>query len=429
MSALLQIRRRIGALLAIVGLVVVATVVGLYILNEQRLRFPWDDIYTVRAEFSTGQALTPGQGQAITVAGVKVGEIAKVTLRDGRAVVDMAIERERLRQVNADATMLMRPRTGLQDMTIDVDPGSPRAGRLGADDVLGVARTTPSVNLDEVLASLDRDTRAYATALVGGLGGAVKDRGEALRAAFRASAPTLRTQRRVAAATADRRRELARAISSLNRLTRAVGRDDESVGRLVRAGNATFTAVAAEDDALRAGLERLPDTLDAARTTLRATTPFARATGPALDALVPATRALPRTLERIDPLLTDGLPALRNLDGLSEEARPLARDLGAASTDLSAVTPELTTAFEVLRFATNMLAYNPPGEDEGYLYRLAWYLHNQNSFLSGQDGNGPFWRGQVIVSCSTGLNNPTLVGLLGPVVDQLDICPKTAGDT
>ena len=39
---------------------------------------------TVNAEFSTAQAVTPGQGQTVNIAGVEVGEISSVKLENGR---------------------------------------------------------------------------------------------------------------------------------------------------------------------------------------------------------------------------------------------------------------------------------------------------------------------------------------------------------
>ena len=52
------------------------------------------DFFEVKAEFSTAQAVTPGQGQTVDIAGVPVGEIKKVDLEDGRAVVTMSIKRK-----------------------------------------------------------------------------------------------------------------------------------------------------------------------------------------------------------------------------------------------------------------------------------------------------------------------------------------------
>ncbi len=48
--------------------------------------------YTINADFQTGQAVTPGQGQSVTIAGVKVGVISGVDLENGVAVVSMNID-------------------------------------------------------------------------------------------------------------------------------------------------------------------------------------------------------------------------------------------------------------------------------------------------------------------------------------------------
>ena len=57
------------------------------ILSHQRLTLPgWvpligQDFYVIKAELATAQAVTPGQGQTVNIAGVKVGEIKSVQAR------------------------------------------------------------------------------------------------------------------------------------------------------------------------------------------------------------------------------------------------------------------------------------------------------------------------------------------------------------
>ena len=111
---------------------------------------------TLEAEFRNAQAVSPGQGQNVTVAGVEVGQITKVETEDGLAVVTVELEPDEVGPVYDDATMYLRPKTGLNDMTIQLDPGRPDAGledggRLGDGDRIGVAQTTTNVNSDEVL--------------------------------------------------------------------------------------------------------------------------------------------------------------------------------------------------------------------------------------------------------------------------------------
>src|SRR5438445_8203136 len=131
-----QIERYRTAFIAVVVMIVIAAGTGGYILAHENLHLPgWVPVlgrnyFTLKGEFQTGQALTPGQGQAVTIAGAKVGEIARVDLKNGVATVTMKVTPKYARYIYRDATMLMRPKTGLQDMTIEVNPGAPAAGKL-----------------------------------------------------------------------------------------------------------------------------------------------------------------------------------------------------------------------------------------------------------------------------------------------------------
>ena len=75
-------------------MVVIAAAVGGYILAHENLKLPgWVPVlgreyFTLKADFQTAQAVTPGQGQAVTIAGAKIGEIASVDLQNGIAVGD-----------------------------------------------------------------------------------------------------------------------------------------------------------------------------------------------------------------------------------------------------------------------------------------------------------------------------------------------------
>src|SRR2546430_1144899 len=199
-----QLRRYARPLAALLAMMVVAVGVALYVLSHQRLRFPWESVYHVNAEFTSAQAVTPGQGQNVTVAGVTVGEISSVHLHDGRAVVGMEIDPDKLPAVYDNAQMLLRPKTGLTDMSIALDPGDPPGRHLRDGGTLGAAHTEPNVNPDEVLAALDGDTRSYLSILVNEGGRGLAGRGVELRDVLKASEPTLARTKRITAALADR---------------------------------------------------------------------------------------------------------------------------------------------------------------------------------------------------------------------------------
>ena len=387
--------------LAIVAIAAIGVAVGAYILAHQRLRFPWEDTYRISAELATAQAITPGQGQVVAVAGVTVGEVASVRLREGRAVVEMEIDRNKLARVHADARVLVRPKTGLQDMALQLDPGSGDERALEEGEALPVSATRPSVNLDEILAGLDADARTYLEILLSAGGRGTAGRGEDIRAIFRAGAPAVERTRRIAGALAGRDRELRRLVRGLRVLAGAAAEKDEELVQLVDTAHATLRTVAAHDDDVRTSLERLPGTLDAARGALSASRPFARRLGPTLEALRPAVRDLAGALPRVDPLLEDARPAARRIRGLIAPALPVARDLDPTLRDLAAVTPHLRRAFDVLTYVVNELGHNPDGPEEGYLFWTAWFAHNANSILSIDDAQGVAWRGALLMSCSS----------------------------
>ena len=97
---------------AILGLIVISGAVAVFILGKQRLTLPaWvplvgKDFFVIKAELATAQAVTPGQGQTVNVAGVQVGEISKVELKDGKALLTFRMQ-PKYGRVYKDARVLM----------------------------------------------------------------------------------------------------------------------------------------------------------------------------------------------------------------------------------------------------------------------------------------------------------------------------------
>src|SRR5512132_3842628 len=178
----------------VIGLVLVALLVGSYILSNQRFYLPkWvpvvgSDFVDYKAQFSTAQSVTPGQGQTVQVAGVDVGDITSVDLEDGRAVVTMKIRRK-YTPIYRNATALLRPKTGLNDMVIELTPGHRTAGAAPTGYTIPIDQTLPNVNVDEILSSLDADTRDYLQLLVGAAGEGVGGQGRRLSATLKRFEP------------------------------------------------------------------------------------------------------------------------------------------------------------------------------------------------------------------------------------------------
>jgi phospholipid/cholesterol/gamma-HCH transport system substrate-binding protein len=387
---------------AILVLVAGALAVAAYVLYHQPSFTLGQTYYTVRAEFASSAAVTPGQGQAVTIAGVQIGLVGGVQLENGQAVVTMNIFKQ-YAPIYRDATVLLRPRTPLKDMYLALDPGTKRAGAVPNGGMLGAGSTTPDVDLDQILASLDGDTRSYLLLLLSGGAGAFNDPAStvpALQGTFKRFAPLGRDTRTFATLLSARSRNLSLAIHNLQRVATALGGVDGQLASLIDSSNTNFAAISSQDANLEAGLTLLPGTLAQTNRTLGKVHGFAAQLGPAFTELLTFARALAPALTAARPLFHDTTPVIRDqLRPFSTAVQPLAQALRPAATELSKAVPPLTSSLGVINTLFNTLAYQPSGSEQGYLFWGSWLSHNAASLTDLQDAQGPTVRGIFMATC------------------------------
>jgi phospholipid/cholesterol/gamma-HCH transport system substrate-binding protein len=397
--------------IAILVLVVAALAVVVYILKHQPAFSFGTSYYKVRTEFASGAAVTAGQGQSVDVAGVQVGQVGGVELRDGRAVVTMNIYKK-YQPIYQNATVLLRPRTPLKDMYLSLDPGSRGAGAVPDGGTLPVANTQPDVNVEEILSTLDVDTRNYLLLLLAG-GAQLFHDGNAtsaepsaaavndLAGVFKRFAPLNRDTRTFTLLLKQRTQNIKRSIHNLGQVTQALGAVDGRLTSLINSSNTNFAAISSQDVNLEQALTLLPGTLQQTTTTLGKVQAFANQSTPALRGLVPFAHAFGPALAAARPLFRDTTPVIRDqLRPYSVAIQPLARILSPASAKLRVATPALTRSVGVLNALFNELAYQPGGSKQGYLFWGSWLSHIAQSLTSLQDAHGPVVRGLFMGTCS-----------------------------
>jgi phospholipid/cholesterol/gamma-HCH transport system substrate-binding protein len=390
--------------------------IGGYILSNQRLRFPIveEAPFTVKVDLPDAQAVQPGQGQTVRTAGVEIGQIGKVTLEGGHAVVEMQLEPKYKDYIKEDATALLRTKTGLKDMFIEVDPGTGKP--LKENGHIAVASSAPDTDGDEILAALDTDTRDYLKLLISGGGKGLKGKGQELQNTFAALGPTNRDLERVTTAIARRRTNLKNLVHRYGLLTKELSTKDADIVRLVRSSNEVFGALASQSGNISEAVERLPGTLNQTNTTLGKVETLSNELGPTLEALRPAFRQLDSTNRQLLPFFKSATPAIqKQIRPFARNAQPFTRDIGFAARDLDKAAPDLTISFNKVNRLFNIGAYNPAGAGKptgtlqqqanaprSYLYWLAWLGQNTNSLFSTADGQGVFRRIAVGgVGCGT----------------------------
>ena len=416
------IKNHLGDFIAILALVVGAIVVSAYILTHERLRFPLIQSQPIKmnAEFQTAQAFTPGQGQTVRVSGVQVGEVGQVQIKNGVAIVEMDIDDKYKHLFHTDATMLARPRTGLQDMFIEVTPGTKNAPIAKDGYTFPVSQSQPEVNPDEFLSALSSDTRAYLDLLVNGAGQGLKNNGgNQLAGVLQRFEPTHRDLARLNGAVSQRGAALRHLVNSLQRLNTALADKQAQIVSLVDASQKVFHAFAIQNQNVSRAVQDLPATLEQTTQTLRKVTTFAGLLAQT-NQLVPAVKAIKPANEALIKLAGPGATTCAHPAGAPEDqisscgivrdqirpfvkaATPVIRSLRAPAQNLAAATPNLSNTFKVLNHFVNMVGYNTePSGQHSYLWWIAWLNHEVRTLFSVQDANGVFRPIFLESSCST----------------------------
>jgi phospholipid/cholesterol/gamma-HCH transport system substrate-binding protein len=425
---------------ALIVLIAVGLATLVVLLSQQSAALPtWlpilgEDKFELKAEFQTSQAVTPGQGQTVNLAGVKVGDVSGVELVDGVAVVSMDLDPDYAQLIHPNASALLRPRTGLQDMTIELDPGSGRE-EVAEGFTIPLANTEPNVNFDQILASLDGDTRTYLRLLLAGGAEALGTRrkSEEFASLLRRFQPTTRDIAKITDEVGKRRRNIARVVTNFKLIAEELARSDTNLTGFIETQNEVFGAFAEAEQSLRASLRELPSTLRETREALDASSVFAGELSPALTALTPQAEALGPALRATRPMFERTLPSIRDqLRPFTRQVRPFTREVKKVAAPLADSTGRLGSSLTELNQILNALAYQPPGQAEGYLFYMSWLNHNTNASFLNQDGMGPLRRSLVTYTCTTSRLADNVV-LTRPVTDTLrkltrlpttaEICP------
>ena len=405
------VRAHLRDVLAILGLVLAGLFAVTVILVNQRASLPsWvpvigTDFFHLEADFSTAQAVTPGQGQSVDIAGIKVGEVSGVKLENGHAVVSMSIDNKYAPLIHDNASLLLRPKTGLNDMVVEVDPGTTTAPEMKENTTVPLASTQPQVNPDEILASLDADTQQFLKLLLANGAEALdpaQGRDVKLSNALRRLDPLARDISRISGALATRRQNIANSIHNFQLLSTELGNRDQDLVNFVDSSNAVLGSFAKEQASIRSAVAELPATLQQTKGALASANALALQSGPALKKSIPGAKATAPALRALRPFFQQTAGPIQNqIRPFTKQVASPVQHVAQIGQGLGTATPGLKTGFTRLNDGLNALAFNPPGAAEGYLFYVPWLNHDLTANYMLQDAYGPIRRGLVQESCGT----------------------------
>jgi ABC-type transporter Mla subunit MlaD len=334
----------------VVGLIAVVVVLIASVLAFTK-QLPWSDGYEVKAVFTTAQNIRTAS--PVRIAGVNVGEVTDVQPLDSgdqelaaalgpeqaraaaasgtqgqqAAVVTMRIE-DVGRPIKEDATFQLRPRLFLEgNLFVDTKSGSPAAPEAPDGYTFPLEQTSVSVQLDQVLTTLQSNVRQDLQVFLEEFGAALIDHGgaEGFQELYRSSPGSYRYTAEVnEALLGTEPHDLSGFIRNFDRVARGLSRNEEQLKGLVTNFRIFAGSFAAESAALERAIRTLPRVLDAARpafANLNASFPPLRAF--AREAL-PGVRSSAPTLDAATPFIHQvrKLASRRELRGLTKDLRP-----------------------------------------------------------------------------------------------------------
>jgi ABC-type transporter Mla subunit MlaD len=334
-------RRRRGGIstfkAGVIGIVVIAL---LTYLAFTKFANPFANPFTIHAVFSSAGGLRPDS--LVRIAGVNVGKVQSISgvqgcksveqnrTRCAAADVTMTIDDQGL-PLHTDAVFRLRPRIFLEgNFFVDVSPGTPEAPRAPDGYTFPIQQGVEPVQLDQVLTSLQADTRRNLQILLQEYGTAVKQGGPAYNASIQYWLPAYQYSAIVAHdALGIQPHDLSNWIAAQATVARALDAHPQNLQNLITDFNTTAAAFARENVALQNAVAELPLTLAAAVPALNAL----NAAFPPLETL---SSALIPGVQSAGPAIDASLPFVTQLRLLVQPS-----ELGALSSDLAVAVPAL----------------------------------------------------------------------------------------
>ncbi|OJG06087.1 mce related protein [Pseudonocardia autotrophica] len=383
-------------------LLVLGVVVGGIILSQQRVTWPWEHKLVVSATFEQAPGISPGNGQEVRIAGVAVGQITDAHVDDaGHGVVEMEIDGDQ--EIFDNARFVLRPKSPLNEMFVNINPGGPPGSRVEDGAVLPLASSERPVQIEEVLGHLDQNTRDALGSLLSESDVALASAPTELPKGLTAANGVLEKLQPVVEQLDARRDTLARLVTALSTVSTAVGSDDGRLSGLADSLQATLRTVAAQQQNLDSALAQLPGVSTSLRDSTAAVTGLADQLDPTLDNVRAASDALPGALDRLNGSVDE-------LDGVLDSAAPFLAAARPVVADLRPFVDDANLALNDLEPATARLD-KVTGELLPYLTDLQAFVYNTNDFTSLRDANRGIFRGQTQIA-PTSLPLP-LQGLAG----------------
>jgi len=370
-----------------------------------------DDDYTVQVVMPAATNLVPGS--SVQIDGEKVGKVEELDSRDGKAVVTISLNEDSA-PLHDGTTARIAWKATLGERILELRPGADSNPELRTGAL--VEGTVDRVELDQVLAALDRPTRARLQSLLARLDDTFSGNEQDLRETMTTAGPTVLALGEVLRAVGEDGPAIRSLVTRLRDLTETAASRSSNISSTVDQFASTVDTVADERESLQSLLAALPGTIQAADTTLEKVPGAVDEAVPLLQDLQPGVARLPEVARRLSPVLRDLRPTVAELRPTLAALDELLGQTPGLLAALESVAPQLGTAGDDL---VPVLAHLRP-----YTPEAAGWLSNWASGACNYDGNGHYLRAFAQEGGTSLTHNP---GVMPPgVVNQHTRLPGEA---
>lgn len=328
-------------------------------------------------------------GGQVRIKGDPVGRIDGIEVRDGQAVVTVQVDGDRAplpagTRARVEATSVIGARV------IELLPG--KEGNPTLESGSMITDSVEPVELDQVLAALDPETRESVKGLVAQIEGTVNGREANVNQTLEAAGPTFQALGEILRAVGKDGPAIRELVTELHKVTGSLASRDQDIAGTISDVDTLVRAVAARNSSLSKGLEKLPGTIDQATSTLRAVDPAVGASRGLLQDLQPAAARLPGVAAKLSPVLQQLRPVSGDLRSVLESASVLLQDTPAVLDTTHATFPDAATAVDRAGPMVNFL--------RPYTPELAGWLSNWTGIFGSENKAGNYARALITTGAS-----------------------------
>lgn len=358
------------------------------------------DGYTVDVVLPAATNLV--KGSEVEIDGATAGRVKELETRDGKAVVTVALE-EDYAPLHDGTTARVSYKALLGERILELFPGEDSATAL--EDGALVEGSIDRVELDQVLAALDKPTRVKLQSLLDRMSTTLDGQEDDVRTTVQALGPAVEALGQVLEAVGNDGPTIRKLVTRLSTLMTTLDKHDGELESTITDLTTATGTIAANRTQLSKALADLPETLATAEATLADVPATVDAASPLLKALAPGMEQLPGVAKQLEPVLRDLRPTIAQLRPTLASAQQLLDYTPALLDGADTVLPQ---ADQVLGDLGPALTYLRP-----YTPELVGWLANWGSAASNYDANGHYLRAFIQEGSTSLVNNP---GIMPPGV-------------